>query len=92
MDVYLARGVPLGLDAFADLVEWSGAGQAMAGFLAEMRRLQGFPLETRARVSVRGQTLDTVSTITKVVVAAQPRSLFAPPAGWPVEPEEPSSP
>ena len=92
MDVYLARDLPVGLDTFTDLVEWSGAGQAMAGFLAEMRRLQGFPLETRARVKVRGQTLDTVSTITKVVVARQPRSLFEPPAGFRVEREAPPSP
>jgi hypothetical protein len=92
LDVCLAKGLPLGLDAFSDLVEWSGAGQAMAGFLAEMRRLEGFPLETRARVSVRGQTLDTVSTITKVVVAPQARVLFEPPPGWPVVGEEPPSP
>lgn len=92
LDVYLARDVPIGLDAFADLVEWSGAGQAMAGFLAEMRRLRGFPLETRARVSVRGDRLDTVSTITKVVIAPQPRSLFEPPAGWRIEREAPPSP
>ena len=58
-----------------------GAGQAMAGFLAEMRKLRGFPLESRARVKVRGQTLETVSTITKVLVGPHPRALFEPPAG-----------
>ena len=89
LDVYMAAGVPVGIDAFSDLVEWSGAGQAMAGFLAEMRKLPGFPLESRARVSVRGQTLETISTITKVLVGPHPRSLFAPPAGWPVEREGP---
>ena len=81
LDVYMASEVPVGIDAFADLVEWSGASQAMAGFLAEMRKLRGFPLETRARVSVRGQTLETVSTITKVLIGPQPRALFEPPVG-----------
>jgi Domain of unknown function (DUF4412) len=92
LDVYVAREVPVSLDAFEDLVEWSGAGQAMAGFLAEMRKLPGFPLESRARVSVRGQTLETVSTITKVLVGPNPRALFEPPAGWRVEREAPPQP
>jgi hypothetical protein len=89
LDVYVAREVPVGLDAFEGLVEWSGAGEAMAGFLAEMRKLPGFPLESRARVLVRGQTLETVSTITKVLVGPQPSALFDPPAGWRVEVEAP---
>jgi hypothetical protein len=89
LDVYVASEVPVSLDAFEGLVEWSGAGQAMAGFLTEMRKLPGFPLESRARVSVRGQTLETVSTITKVLVGPHPRSLFEPPAGWRIEREAP---
>ncbi len=92
LDVYMAPEVPVGLDAFEGLVEWSGAGEAMAGFLAEMRKLPGFPLESRARVSVRGQTLETVSTITKVLVGPHPRALFEPPAGWRVEREAPPLP
>jgi Domain of unknown function (DUF4412) len=92
LDVYLAREVPIGIDAFEGLTEWSGAGQAMAGFLAEMRKLPGFPLETRARVSVRGQALETVSTITKLLVGPYPRALFEPPAGWRVEREAPPLP
>jgi hypothetical protein len=83
--------VPVGIEAFSDLVEWSGAGQVMAGFLAEIRKLPGFPLESRARVSVRGQTLETVSTITKVLIGPLPRSLFEPPAGYTVESEGPPS-
>jgi hypothetical protein len=89
LDVYVASEVPVSLDAFEGLVEWSGAGQAMAGFLTEMRKLPGFPLESRARVSVRGQTLETVSTITKVLVGPHPRSLFEPPPGWRIEREAP---
>jgi hypothetical protein len=82
----------VGIDLFEGLVEWSGAGQAMAGFLAEIRRLGGFPLETRARVPVRGETLETVSTITRVLLAPQPPALFEPPAGWRVEREPPGAP
>ena len=92
LDVYVASEVPVSLDAFTDLVEWSGAGEAMAGFLAEMRKLPGFPLESRARVSVRGQALETVSTITKLLVGPNPRALFEPPAGWRVEREAPPQP
>jgi len=92
LEVYMASEVPVGIDAFADLVEWSGASQAMAGFLSEMRKLRGFPLETRARVSVRGQTLETVSSITKVLIGPHPRALFEPPAGWRVEREAPPQP
>lgn len=92
LDVYMAAEVPVGLDAFEGLVEWSGAGQAMAGFLTEMRKLRGFPLESRARASVRGQTLETVSTITKLLVGPHPRSLFEPPSGWRVEREAPPQP
>jgi hypothetical protein len=92
LEVYLAPEVPVGIDAFEGLVEWSGAGQAMAGFLAEMRKLPGFPLESRARVKVRGQTLETISTITKVLVGPHPRALFEPPAGWRIEREAPPQP
>jgi hypothetical protein len=92
LDVYMATEVPVGIDAFEGLVEWSGASQAMAGFLAEMRKLRGFPLESRARVSVRGQILETISTITKVLVGPHPRALFEPPAGWRVEREAPPQP
>jgi hypothetical protein len=92
LEIYLAGEVPIGIDAFEGLVEWSGAGQAMAGFLAEMRKLPGFPLETRARVSVRGQTLETVSTVTKLLVGPHPRALFETPAGWRVERETPPEP
>jgi hypothetical protein len=92
LEVWTASEVPVGIDLFEGLVEWSGAGQAMAGFLAEIRRLGGFPLETRARVPVRGETLETVSTITRVLLAPQPAALFEPPAGWRVEREPPGAP
>lgn len=92
MEVCLAAGLPVGIDAFSDLVEWSGAGQAMAGILAELRKLRGFPLETRSRVSVNGQVHETVSTVTRIDVAPQPRTLFEPPAGWPIETGAPAAP
>ncbi len=82
MDLYLAQDVGVGTDAFTEFVEWSGADQSMGGILAEIRKLQGFPLQTRSRVTVLDRVHETVSTITKVVVGPQPRSLFEVPAGY----------
>ena len=91
MEVYLAR-LPVGIDAFADLVEWTGAGQALAGVMAELRKLSGFPLETRSRVEVSGLVHETVSTVTKVEVGPQPASLFEPPPGFRIETGAPAAP
>ena len=82
MEVWVAEALPLRADAFADFLEWSGAAQALGGLLAEIRRLPGFPLETRAKVSVLDQVQDTVSTITAIHVGAPPPALFEVPAGW----------
>ena len=67
---------------FADFLEWSGAGQALAGLVAAVRALPGFPLETRMRVNVLGEVQETVSTVTAIRVAAPPDGLFDVPAGW----------
>lgn len=82
MDVCVSRGIPLGVDAFADFLEWSGAEQSLRGILAEVRRLPGFPLETRARVDVLGRRHETRATITKIRLGPQPRELFEPPPGY----------
>ena len=82
MDVYVTRALGLGIDAFADFLQWSGAEQALAGILSELRKLPGFPLETRSRVTVLGTAHETVSTVTRVKVGPQPASLFEPPAGF----------
>ncbi|PYQ11872.1 MAG: hypothetical protein DMF80_20285 [Acidobacteria bacterium] len=89
MDVYVSEAVPLGVDAFADFLEWSGAGRALGGMLAEMRHLRGFPLQTRSRIEVMGQVQETLSTVTRVGLGPFPPGLFEPPAGWRLEPEAP---
>jgi hypothetical protein len=89
LDVYVADDVPVGVDAFAEFLEWTGASQAMAGLMAEIRRLPGFPLETRSRVTVLGRVQETLSTVTKVKVGPHPASLFEPPEGFRRVKEEP---
>lgn len=89
MELYVSSAVPLGVDAFADFLEWSGASQALTGLLAEIRRLPGFPLLTRSRVEVMGEVQETLSTVTKVTLGPFPASLFEPPPGYRVEHEEP---
>lgn len=89
LDVYVAQGIPVGIEAFADFLEWSGASQALAGILDEVRKLPGFPLETRSRIHVLGEVHETRSTVTKVQVGPHPASLFEPPPGYRVVAEEP---
>jgi len=57
--------------------------------VAAVRGLPGFPLETRTRVSVLGETQETVATVTSIRVGPQPASLFDVPGGWRVEIEKP---
>jgi hypothetical protein len=89
MDVYVADGIPLGVDAFAEFLEWTGASQALGGLMAEVRRLPGFPLETRSRVTALGRVQETVSTVTKVKVGPHPAALFELPPGYRLLREEP---
>jgi hypothetical protein len=91
MDVCVGVSIPLRVDAFADLLEWSGAEQSLGGILAAVRRLPGFPLETRTRVEVVGRLHQTRATIKRIRVGPQPQDLFAPPPGYRLvaEPAEP---
>jgi hypothetical protein len=89
VDVWVAEDLPAGGAVFADFLEWSGAAQALGGLLAAIRELPGFPLETRTRVSVLGETQETVSAVTLIRVAPQPPELFEVPAGWRLEKENP---
>jgi hypothetical protein len=82
VDVYTTAAVPVQLDAFADFLEWTGAAEALAGLWGEMRKLPGFPLETRAQVNVLGEVQETVSTVTRLQVAPVPASLFEVPAAY----------
>lgn len=87
MDVYVTDALPVGMDAFADFLEWSGATQSLAGLMGELRRLPGFPLLTRSRVTVMGAEHETVSTVTKVEVGPLGPALFDRPADYRVQAE-----
>ncbi len=82
IETWVADDVPARADTFADFMEWSGATQALSGFLAAIRALPGFPLETRMRVNVLGELKETVSTVTLIRAAEVPAERFEVPAGW----------
>jgi hypothetical protein len=82
VELWVAADLPSGAAVFADFLEWSGAAQAMPGLVAAIRELPGFPLETRTRVSVLGETQETLSTVTTIRVGPQPQELFDVPSGW----------
>jgi len=89
LDVYVTDALPLGVDAFTDFLEWSGASQSLAGLMGELRRLPGFPLETRSRVTIMGEKHETVSTVTKVKVGPLSPALFEPPKDYRLRAEPP---
>lgn len=88
-EVCVSQAVPVGMEAFTEYLQWSGASDSLPGLVEALRRLAGFPLETRARVEADGQVYETTSTVTKLVVGPQPVTLFEPPAGWRLEHEAP---
>jgi Domain of unknown function (DUF4412) len=87
MDVFVTDALPLTVEVFADFLEWSGASQSLGGLLQEIRRLPGFPLESRTRVTVLGEVRETVSTVTKVKVGPHPPAIFEVPSGYRIEKE-----
>lgn len=89
VELWVASDLPSGASVFADFMEWSGAAQALPGLVAAIRELPGFPLETRVRVSVLGETQETLSTVTKIRIGSQPESLFEVPSGWRVQQSSP---
>lgn len=82
IDVYTTSAVPVSMEAFGEFLEWTGAADALAGLWTEMRKLPGFPLETRALVNVLGEAHETISTVTRLQVGAHPAALFELPAGY----------
>lgn len=88
MHVYVTAEIPLGIEAFTDFLEWSGAAQSLPGLIEEVRKLPGFPLESRSRVTVLGRVQETVSTVTKVRLGPHPPRLFEPPPGYRVLTEQ----
>ena len=89
MDVYVTEALPVGIEAFTDFLEWSGASQSLAGLMGELRRLPGFPLQTRSRVTVLGEEHETVSTVTKVKVGPLAPALFERPGDYRLRAEPP---
>ncbi len=87
MVVWVAEALPVGVEVFADFLEWTGASRSLGGLLAEIRALPGFPLRTHTRVEALGEIRETVSTVTAIQVGPQPAELFEIPAGWRVEAE-----
>jgi hypothetical protein len=82
MDLWVTAALPVGIETFAGFLEWSGAADSLGPFLGEIRRLQGFPLQSRSRVTVMGETHETVATVTRVKVGAHAADVFEPPAGY----------
>jgi hypothetical protein len=82
LELYLTRELPLGMEAFADFLEWSGASEALGPLLKEIRALRGFPLQTRSRVNLLGEVQETVSTVTRVQLGPSRPDLFEPPPGY----------
>jgi hypothetical protein len=89
VEVWVAEDLPAGGALFADFLEWSGAAQSLGPLLAAIRELPGFPLETRTRVSVLGETQETVATVTSISVSPQPAERFEVPPGFRLEREQP---
>jgi hypothetical protein len=82
MDLWVTSSLPIGIETFAGFLEWSGAADSLGPFLDEIRALPGFPLQSRSRVTVMGETHETVATVTHVKVGAHPQALFETPAGY----------
>jgi hypothetical protein len=89
VDVWVAEDLPAGASLFAEFLEWSGAAQSLGPLLAAIRELPGFPLETRTRLSVLGETQETVATVTAIRVSPQPAERFEVPPGFRLERERP---
>ena len=88
MDLWVTSALPVGMEAFAGFLDWSGAADSLGPLLGEIRRLPGFPLQSRSRVTVLGGTQETVATVTKVKVGPHPAGTFEPPAGYRLEQED----
>jgi hypothetical protein len=82
MDLWLAEDLPVGIEAFAEFLEWTGASASLGGLVGALQDLHGFPLETRTRVSVLGEVHETVSTVTRVTLQNPPAALFDVPPGY----------
>jgi hypothetical protein len=82
MDLWVTPQVPGGIDTFTSFLDWSGAADSLGPLLGEIRKLPGFPLQSRSRVSVMGETQETLATVTRVKVGPHPAGVFDPPPGY----------
>jgi hypothetical protein len=80
--------LPVGIETFAGFLEWSGAADSLGPFLDEIRRLPGFPLQSRSRVTVLGEARETLATVTRVKAGPHAAGVFDPPAGYRMVDEE----
>jgi hypothetical protein len=82
MDLWLADDLPVGIEIFAEFLEWTGARASLGGLIDALSELHGFPLETRTRVNVLGDVHETVSTVTRVTLQTPAKALFEVPLGF----------
>lgn len=82
LDVYVTRELPLGMERFAEFLEWTGAAASLGPLVEALRAIEGFPLETRSRVMVLDQAQETRSSVTRVRVGPVSPSLFEVPEGY----------
>jgi hypothetical protein len=78
----VTSALPIGIETFAGFLEWSGAADSLGPFMDEIRALPGFPLQSRSRVTVMGETHETVATVTRVKVGPHDAGIFDPPPGY----------
>jgi hypothetical protein len=86
IDVYVSEALPVGIEAFSELLEWSGAPNALGGVLSRVRELRGFPLETRSRFTILGDVIETVATVERLELGPIAPSLFEPPPEYTLVP------
>jgi hypothetical protein len=84
LDVYVTRELPLGMERFAELLEWTGAAASLGPLVDALRAIEGFPLETRSRVMVLDQAQETRSSVTRVTLAPLAPGLFEVPKDYTV--------
>jgi hypothetical protein len=82
LDVYVSDALPVGMERFAEFLEWTGAEASLGPLVASLREIQGFPLETRSRVLVLGEAQETLTRVTSVSVRPLAKDLFEVPKGY----------
>lgn len=92
MDVWVTDRVSIDIDAFADFLDWSGAAAAVGGLVPELRKLGGFPMETRSRVTADGRVFETRATVTSLDARKLDPALFDVPPSYAIEEETEAEP